>query len=189
MMLALFFVALMAGSPDCEALQARVLEKGSWPVKLETRGRPAAFKREQVGAVLDTLGKEVAASLRDSSKLACNWTFSQLFGVTRPDRYLVLTDAVLRWVPEAALEGVEVFDRNGEKLGRFASRSRYERTGGGGLTGRYSLNFFQYLDPSGKYQSSGHDLTQDRFLVKWEHIKDRKAIDSNDLLDRIPSRP
>jgi len=189
MMLALFFAALIAGSPDCEALQARVLEKGSRPVKLETRGRPAAFKREQAGAVLDTLGREVAASLRDSPKLTCHWTFSQLFDVSRPGRHLVLTDAVLRWVPEASLEGVEVFDRNGEKLGQFASRSRYERTGGGGLTGRYSLHFFQYLDLSGKYQSSGHDLTQDRFLVKWDDIKDRKAIDSNDLLDRMLSRP
>jgi hypothetical protein len=102
--------------------------------------------------------------------------FSDLFRISDSD-YFPLTNSVLKFVPEASLQGVGVFEKSGKRLGTFAGKSRYERGGDLYGTRAYSLITFEIETPQGDFQSAGNDNLLDRFVVRWADIKSRPAVD------------
>ena len=150
----------------------KVLREMKLPKKLKTRGKPKVLKWEDVDGVLNDVDKK----LQDD---ACSVTFDQLFSSKNEDAYFPLTNSVIRLVPEASLKGLKVFNNEGDELGTFAGKVRYERTGGLYARSSYVLYYFQFEDSNGQLQSVGGQsshLLLDRFTVSWSELKGRVAL-------------
>lgn len=179
------------------------------PKKIKTHGNPKAARWEDVDTVLASLAnrvdaKQLVGQLRDfhqkqsvsdraevldaaveKSLAAHVIRFQDLF--TLDDAALFpLTNSVLKYVPDASLVDVPVYDKKGKQLGKFSSKYTYERSGG--LTGRqsYQLVFFQYLDENAKSQTTGADLLLDSYAVRWGDIKDRPGFNLAVFKERNP---
>ena len=109
-------------------------------------------------------------------RTSCSFTLDQLFRPTKKEMVFPLTNNLLRTTPDASLEGIEVFNQEGDRLGEYANRVMYQRSGGLYRKRKYTLYYFQYKNSQGKLQSSGNQLLLDFYLVRWGDIKDRVVI-------------
>ena len=139
------------------------------PTKLKTRGKPPRARWEKVDEVVSKLRGRIEGT-------SCSWTLGQLFRPTKKQPMFPLTNNLLRTVPDAVLEGVEVFNQQGIRLGQYANRVMYQRSGGLYSKKKYTLYYFQYKDANDKLQSSGSQLLLDTYLVRWDDIKNRVSI-------------
>jgi hypothetical protein len=149
-----------------------VLREMKLPKKLKTRGKPKVLKWEDVDGVLNDVDKKLQGD-------TCSFAFNQLFSTKNKDAYFPLTNSVIRLVPEASLTGLKVFNNEGDELGTFAGKVRYERTGGLYARRSYVLYYFQFEDSNGQLQSVGGQSSQlllDRFTVRWSELKGRVAL-------------
>ena len=170
-------VVLMVVFPGGETSQARPAEEQcssiarelKLPAKLKTRGKPYRARWGKVDEVITNLRRKVEGT-------SCSLTLNQLFRPTKKELLFPLTNNLLRTTPDASLEGVEVFNQRGERLGQYANRVMYQRSGGLYSKSVYTLYYFQYKDSQGKLQSAGNQLLLDSYLVRWEDIKDRVFI-------------
>ena len=169
LMLSILFAAVFLmdlQADDCAEIRAEF----KVPVELKTRGRPRVARWEKVDQILTGLGQR-------TGRLECRFTFAELFRNKKEEElYFPLTNTVLRVVPEGSLLGVQVFSKEGESLGVFANRVRYERSGGLHVKESYASFYFQYTDRADKLQSVGHRLLLDDFVVRWMDIKDKVAV-------------
>lgn len=171
------FLVFMVVFPGGEALHARAAEEQcssiarelKLPAKLKTRGKPHRARWGKVDEVITNLRKKIEGT-------SCSLTLNQLFRPTKKELLFPLTNNLLRTTPDASLEGVEVFNQRGERLGQYANRVMYQRSGGLYRKIGYTLYYFQYKDSQGKLQSAGNQLLLDSYLVRWEDIKDRVCI-------------
>jgi len=151
-----------------------VLEAVEAPQRLKTRGKPKRARWEKVDEVLADVSRQLESR-------ECEFTFRQLFDVREKDQVLFpITNSVLRLSPDGVFEGLTIFMPEGDALGDFAGRFRYERSGGLQVGKSYSLTIFQYRGADGQLHSSGHDLLLDRFLVRWSEIEGRTAFKASD---------
>ena len=170
-------VVLMVVFPGGETSQARPAEEQcssiarelKLPAKLKTRGKPYRARWGKVDEVITNLRRKVEGT-------SCSLTLNQLFRPTKKELLFPLTNNLLRTTPDASLEGVEVFNQRGERLGQYANRVMYQRSGGLYSKSGYTLYYFQYKDSQGKLQSAGNQLLLDSYLVRWEDIKDKVFI-------------
>jgi len=170
-------VVLMVVFPGGETSQARPAEEHcssiarelKLPAKLKTRGKPYRARWGKVDEVITNLRRKVEGT-------SCSLTLNQLFRPTKKELLFPLTNNLLRTTPDASLEGVEVFNQRGERLGQYANRVMYQRSGGLYSKSGYTLYYFQYKDSQGKLQSAGNQLLLDSYLVRWEDIKDKVFI-------------
>jgi len=98
--------------------------------------------------------------------------FSQIFRPSKENSYFPLTNNIVRQVPEASLQGLNVYDKTGCLLGIFSNKYTFTRRG----VRSYTLYYFQYQIPDGSLRQSGTDLLLDRFLVKWDDLKDHPLL-------------
>ncbi len=139
------------------------------PVKLKTRGKPHRARWEKVDEVISNLRKKIEGT-------SCSWTLHQLFRPTKKELMFPLTNNLLRTTPDASLEGLEVFNQEGERLGLYANRVMYQRSGGLYQKKKYTLYYFQYKNSEGKLQSTGNQLLLDTYVVRWDDIKERVVV-------------
>jgi len=153
---------------SCEELTV----KYKLPKGVGKRNGPDRVKWEDVDRILTDMREGLQGR-------ECQFTFGALFKVkAKKDQvvYFPLTNNVVRTVPEAALQGLQVFNTEGEPLGQYDSRVPHEKSGGGLAKQSYTLFSFQFKNPSGEFESVGGRLLLDDFLVKWDDIKDKVAI-------------
>lgn len=168
--LASVFLLTFSGSTVWADACEEIVAEFKVPINLKTRGKPKIGKWEQVDEILNGLGQRMEVA-------ACEFTFGELFRNKKEDElYFPLTNTVLRVVPEESLSGIRVFGKDGQALGVFANRVRYERSGGLQFQNSYSVYYFQYADLADKLQSVGHRLLLDDFVVRWSDIKDNVAV-------------
>ncbi|MDA2934319.1 hypothetical protein MYX82_08240 [Acidobacteria bacterium AH-259-D05] len=146
-----------------------VLTARKLPVKLKTRGPVQRARWEQVDEVLAGLD-------RDVQQLNCEFRFDELFRTDRKELYIPVTNNLVRMVPEVTLKGVSIFNQSEEHLGEYESRVSYSRTGGLLRADSYTLYHFQFRNAEGEFQTSGHDLLLDHYLVRWSEIAGGVAI-------------
>ncbi len=127
------------------------------------------IKWQEVDKILNELSKELQGK-------SCSFTFGQLFRTKHDDALFPLTNSVMRIVPEKAFEGMMVKTREGEELGEFGGRFRFDRSGGGYALNHYSLVSFQYRGEDGKFHTVGTDLLMDQYGVTWEKLRNKVAI-------------
>jgi hypothetical protein len=142
------------------------------PQSVGKRKGPVRMKWEDVDKVLSSLTAKLQG--RD-----CTFTFGQLFEVKTKKGEEVLfpiSNLVVKTVPEASLQGLQVFDFEGKPLGLYDSRVPHERSGGGYALRAYTLFSFQYKNPDGEYESVGGRLIHDDFFVKWSDLRDKAAV-------------
>lgn len=99
-------------------------------------------------------------------------TFGELFTPSKANSFFPLTNTVVRLAPESSLTGLPVCDQTGYPLGSFANKYPYTHQG----VRSYTLYYFQYKTDSGALRRSGTDLLLDRFLVKWDDIRDKPLL-------------
>ncbi len=97
--------------------------------------------------------------------------FDKLFIVKSPESYLPLTNSLLKFLPADALQDVEVIDKTGKQIGKFAGTYSFERTGGLATANTYRLTLFQYADPAGNVQSVSERLLLGSFGVLWKAVQ------------------
>ncbi len=169
----LFWMILIGGgatslASDCPQLLAKL----GLPAKLKAGGKPRAAKWGEVEKV-------VTRAREGLSGKSCGVTFGELFAPKQRDVFFPLIGNVLRTAPENSLEGVGVYNQDGERLGEFANRVVFEKRG----EYNYTDYYFQFRDGRGELQSSGNRLLVDIstgkpfFFVKWDEIENRIAID------------
>ncbi len=139
------------------------------PAKLKTRGKPHRARWEKVDEVISDLRKKI-------ERTSCSLTLHQLFRPTKKELMFPLTNNLLRTTPDSSLEGVEVFNQQGQRLGQYANRVMYQRSGGLYKKRKYTLYYFQYKNSQGKLESTGNQLLLDFYLVRWDDIKERVVI-------------
>ena len=159
------FLTPLAAAQDCSA----VLRDLKLPKKVGTRGKPRILKWEDVDKTLNKVTKALQGK-------SCRFTFAQLFQNKNDDALFPLTNSVVRIVPESTFEGMMVQTREGAELGEFSGRFRFDRSGGGYATDRYSLVSFQYRDGSGEFRGVGTDLLMDHYGVSWEALRMKVAV-------------
>ncbi|HEY2934222.1 MAG TPA: hypothetical protein VGK99_20975 [Acidobacteriota bacterium] len=146
----------------------------------KTEGLPDKMKAK---APAGSLGDMFSEKYEVRKLLSSNGIlFSDLFDIGEND-FFPLTNSVLKFVPEGSLEGETVYDKSGQVLGKFAGKSRYERTGGLYGSGGFRLITFQYKTPQGEFRSAGHDNLLDNYVVFWSRIKQRPALDLSFLIN------
>ena len=155
-------------APDASPCQF-IAKKLKLPVKFKTRGKPRRARWEQVDKVLN----ELHAMAKNKS---CSFVFSEVFSTRREDLYIPVTNSLVRLVPEMSLQGAVVFHKSGEKLGEYAGRVTYERTGNLQFSRSYKLYYFQFKDSRGELQSAGSQLLLDDYLVRWSQLKGQLAV-------------
>lgn len=142
------------------------------PEKLKTRGKPRVGKWEKVDEILNEVAKSPEAR-------ACQFTFADLFRYKKEEElHFPLTHSVLKLAPEDSFQGVEVYTKEGDLLGNYTNRVRYEKSGGLAVMKSYDSYYFQFSTPAGKLESVGHKLLLDSYVVRWTDIKDKVAVAS-----------
>ncbi len=157
---ALFILALLVAS---------AASADQWPKKIKTRGKPKVARWEEVDKVLARL-EEARAALSDRRSL----TFADLFLIEDDGVLFPLTHSVLKHADEAGLNGLQVFTREGEELGRFAGKYVYEKRGGTVGPEGYDLTYFQYNDKQGRLQVAAagpYGPLLDNFCLRWGDVK------------------
>ena len=153
---------------DC----ATIAKELKLPVNLKTRGKPKVGKWEKVDEVLNMVAKSPSAS-------ACRFAFRDLFRNKKEEElYFPLTRSVLKAVPEDVFRGVAVYTKEGDLLGQYENRVRYEKSGGLQVLDSYDSYYFQFSTPAGKLESVGNQLLLDSYVVRWTDIKDKVAVSS-----------
>jgi hypothetical protein len=167
-----FLVLMLWGTPvlaaqDCQSVATEL----KLPRKLKTRGKPRMAKWEDIDKTVNALADRLQGA-------ACRFTFGQVFTSGREDILFPLTNSVVRIAPENALNGLTVVTREGNELGPYEGRVRYDRSGGLYAQRSYSLFHFQYRGPDSQMHAVGSRLLLDDFGVNWAELKDRAAIDT-----------
>ncbi len=155
----------LALAQECQG----VLQELKLPRKLGTNGKPRMLKWHEVDETLNAVAKELQGK-------TCTYSFAQLFRTKHDDALFPLTNSVVRIVPESTFEGMMVVTREGDELGSFGGRFRYDRSGGGFALQHYSLISFQYRDNEGEFHTVGTDLLMDQYGVSWEKLRGKVAI-------------
>ena len=150
---------------DCQS----VLQEMKLPQKLKTRGKPKVLKWEDIDKTLNSVDQALQGK-------SCSFTFAQLFSTKQEEARFPLTNSVIRLVPEESLANLKVFTREGDELGKYVGRVRYERSGGLYARDSYSLFYFQYEDLEGGTESVGSRLLLDEFTVPWSDLSGRVAV-------------
>ncbi|UCF37713.1 MAG: hypothetical protein JSU96_02275 [Acidobacteriota bacterium] len=153
---------------DCASVAAQM----KLPKKIKTRGKPKVVKWEDVDKVLAELTERLQGS-------QCSLTFAQVFNPKGKEEELnfPLTNNLIRIAPENTFEGLPVKTKEGDLLGPYLGRARYERSGGLYASGGYSLYYFQYQREGGQPQSVGNRLLLGDFTVPWAGLKDKVLVD------------
>ena len=159
--------SLLHGQAAC----ATVLKGKALPTKLKTRGPLQRARWEQIDEVLTGLREDLQG-------MACQVKFQEIFRTDKKELYIPLTNNLVRLVPEATLKGLPIFDQSGELLGEYENRVAYNRTGGLYVAESYTLFYFQFRDTQGDLQSSGNFLLLDDFLLPWNKVAERIAIET-----------
>jgi hypothetical protein len=146
-----------------------LLQEMKLPDKVGTRGKPRMIKWQEVDKALNELSKQLQGK-------SCSFTFAQLFRTKHDDALFPLTNSVMRIVPEKSFEGMMVKTREGDELGEFGGRFRFDRSGGGYALNHYSLVSFQYRGDDGKFHTVGTDLLMDQYGVAWAKLRNKVAI-------------
>jgi len=149
-----------------------VLEGKSFPTKFKTRGPLQRARWEQIDEVLTGLREDLRG-------IDCEIKFQEIFRTDKEELYIPLTNNLVRLVPEATLKGLPIFDQSGERLGEYENRVSYNRSGGLYSVESYTLFYFQFKDTQGELQSSGNHLLLDNFLVPWNDLAERVAMESS----------
>ena len=150
---------------DCQS----ILQEFKLPRKLKTRGKPKVLKWQDVDKTLNDVDRALQGK-------TCTFTFDQLFTTKNEEAYFPLTNSVVRLVPEESLIDARVFAKEGDELGKYAGRARYERSGGLYARESYIVFYFQYEDARGELQSVGTDLLFDSFTVPWSELRGLVAL-------------
>ncbi len=160
-------VAIASGSQasDC----ANVLIEQKLPLTLKTRKSALRAQWEQVETVL--IAARDAIEGKD-----CRLRFDQMF-ISKSDELLFpITHVVMKYVPEEALAGLNVYDSSGSLVGQYEGRVPHERTGGlYGQNRSVVLYSFQYKK-DGEIHSLGRRLLKDDYFVRWSDVKTRIAL-------------
>lgn len=166
-----FVVAFPA--PELQANDCAPVESSlRLPARIKTTGRPPRARWGEVDRVLTQIREELEGK-------DCRFRFEEVFQFSRPEWvFFPVTNNLLRTAPEDSLEGLAVYNQEGELLGHFENRVTYERSGGLQLGRSYTLHYFQFKGPEGDLRSSGNRLLLDDFLVRWEDVRGRVVIAS-----------
>ncbi len=97
--------------------------------------------------------------------------FDKVFFLKKPEAYLPLTNSLLKFLPADSLLDVDVIDKTGKQVGKFAGTYSYERTGGLATANTYRLTVFQYTDSAGNVQSANEKLLLGSFGVPWKTVQ------------------
>ena len=146
-----------------------VAQEAKLPVKLKTQGKPSRARWDQVDKVMTSLGKRLQG-------IDCEWIFGEIFRTGKKELYFPVTNNLVRQVPEGVLAGLQIFDQEGESIGEYEGRIAYERSAGLYIKEGYTLYYFQFKNNEGELQSTGNRLLLDKFLVRWDDLKGRRAI-------------
>lgn len=162
-----FGLLATAAVADCSTIALEL----KLPVKLKTKGKPKVARYDKVDQTLYSLTRSLQGSV-------CEFSFSRLFKMKDEEVFFPLTNSVIRLAPEGTFKGLEVFTKDGDELGEYEGRVKYERSGGLYAPGRksYSLFYFQFRSKAGRLESVGQRLLLDNFVVKWADIKDKVAV-------------
>ncbi len=164
--LAILATPLLAAQ-DCQDV---VLEM-KLPRKLKTRGKPRMGRWEVVDKTLNELSQRLQGK-------SCRLTFGQIFDNGRDDVLFPLTNTVVRIVPEESLSGLTVITREGNELGPYQGRVRFDRSGGLYALDKYTLYYFQYRGSDSQVHAAGTRLLLDEFGVRWSELRNRVAFDT-----------
>ncbi len=130
--------------------------------------------RLREGALREEASAVVASAL-DAHVLP----YSRVFTVGKKDALLPLSNTVLKFLPEASLKDLPVFDRRLKKqIGTFVERFTYEKSGGLSASNTYKLSLFQYADLEGDLQAPAlnNRLLLDSYGVPWEDASSRPGF-------------
>lgn len=165
-------VLMLFGAPALEAqdCQSTAIEM-KLPRKLKTKGKPRMARWEQVDKTLNDLSARLQG-------VSCSFTFGQIFENGREDVLFPLTNSVVRIAPEPTFNGLTVVTREGNELGPYEGRVRYERSGGLYARQSYALYHFQYRGSDSQIHAVGSRLLLDEFGVRWVDLRNRTAIDT-----------
>lgn len=130
--------------------------------KIRTTGKPRVCRFELVDKAFAAMKSTPPA---DGTAL----TFGDIFLPDHEDAYFPLTNQFLSTVDTSTLEGLEVFDNTGYRLGIFDCTYPFTREG----EHSYTLICFQYKNDKGDLRRSGSDLLLDRFRVRWSDLRSR----------------
>lgn len=164
---ALFLMTGPLWADDC----AGVLQELKLPKKVKTRGKPKVAKWEDVDKILSQVSKLTEGK-------ACTFSVDQLFATKKDDIFFPLSNSVIRVAPEHAFEGIQIFAKEGDEIGKFLGRVKYERSGGLYASGSYELYYFQYEDAEGGRFTVGNRLLLGDYVVRWNDVKDIVIFDS-----------
>jgi hypothetical protein len=163
--LALPGVPVQASDSDC----GRILGEMKLPKKLKTKGKTRIGVVKDVDQTLHNLEQELQGH-------DCSFTFGQVFQMKNDEDLLPLTNRVIAIAPEDTFSRLTVLTREGEVLGTYAGRVRYERSGNLYARGSYTIYYFQYKDSDGDLHSVGNNLLLDSFGIRWADIRNRTAV-------------
>lgn len=167
-LLALFLMltSTYLGAQKCQDLMLDM----RLPKKLKTKGKPKVARWADVDRLLNELSEKLQGK-------ECKFTFNQIFRIDSKDVFFPLTNSVIRIVPEDTFDGLPVATKEGEPLGEYAGRFRFEKSGGLYARESISLFYFQYKNPQGQMQQAARgQLLFDSFVVPWDQIQSKTAI-------------
>ena len=156
-----------SGGQDCSSISFSM----KLPKKVKTRGKLKIAKWEDIDKILNNLKENLQGH-------ACSYRFDELFkvGKEKDSPFFPLTNSGVRLIPEDSLMGLNVYSDDGEFLGTYAGRIKFEKSGNLYAKKSYTVYYFQYKNADGKLQSVGSELLLDRFLLNWKEIKNIIAV-------------
>ena len=175
----------------------------AFPCKLKTRGKPKMAQWQEVDRCLNGATERVdwpalAGELEkvragapaltgvefwavvDSSLSAHALTYENVFVLNDPKTLIPLTNSLLKYLPADSLQGLDVVDKAGTRVGSFQGTYSYERSGGLATANTYRLIVFQYEGPGGNIQAASEKLLLDSFGVPWKDARSQLGF-------RLPS--
>jgi hypothetical protein len=175
----------------------------AFPCKLKTGGKPMMAQWQDVDRCLNGAAERLdwpalAGELEkiragtpgltasefwiavDSSISAHALPYEKVFAVKDPKTLLPLTNSLLKYLPADSLQGLDVVNKAGTRVGSFQGTYSYERSGGLATANSYQLIVFQYADPGGNIQAASEKLLLDSYGVPWKDARSQLGF-------RLPS--
>lgn len=160
---------LRIGGPSCLSL----LHSFDLPVQLKTsEGRVTAETARQVEQLLLRVRRALQGK-------RCALRFEELFQRADDSPFFPLANYALAVPPESTYRQLPVYNASGTRLGSFEARVSVEKEAGMPASETdVPFYYLHYRTPSGEVASSGNRLLFAEFLVQWEELAGRWALDT-----------
>lgn len=160
---------LYVGKPSCLGVVARM----GLPVELDTHsGRITASTSEQVDRVLIELRRALQGH-------ACALRFGEVFRLPGGTSYFPLTNYVVSLSPAETFAGIQLYNPEEQPVGQFDRRLSIENEPGFARSDIVlPFYYFHYLTNQGRMVSSGNRLLFASYLVDWNDVASRWALDT-----------